>query len=139
MHDIGKVSIPGEILTKPCSLSKLEYEMIKTHPLIAYDILKNMNFEGPVAEIVLQHHERLNGKGYPYGIKGNEILIESKILAVADTIEAIISHRPYRQALSIEYAIEEILRLSSEHYCPTVVSETIDLLNCEDYKSFFAS
>ena len=110
IHDIGKLSIPAEILTKPTKLTDLEYELIKTHSQSGYNILKDIKFTGPVATVILQHHERINGSGYPQNLKGEEILIESKILAVADVVEAISSHRPYRASLGINYALDEITK-----------------------------
>jgi PAS domain S-box-containing protein/putative nucleotidyltransferase with HDIG domain len=108
LHDIGKISVPTEILSKPGSLTDVEMSMIRTHPKVGYDILKSIEFEWPVAEIVLQHHERLDGSGYPSGIRGEEILLEARILAVADVVEAMSSHRPYRPAVGIDKALEEI-------------------------------
>ncbi|MCX5804794.1 MAG: HD domain-containing protein [Proteobacteria bacterium] len=107
-HDIGKISIPAEILNKPGKLNDKEIEIIKTHAQAGYDILKNVGLPHPVAEIVIQHHERINGTGYPKGLMGNQILIEARILAVADALETIISHRSYRSASVIEEALEEI-------------------------------
>lgn len=108
VHDIGKIGIPIEILTKPTKLSKPEFELIKTHSEAGYDILKGIHFPWPIAEIVWQHHERLDGSGYPRGLKGDEILLESKIIAVADTVDAMSSYRPYRPALGINAALDEI-------------------------------
>ena len=110
IHDIGKLSIPAEILTKPTKLTDLEYELIKTHSQSGYNILKDIKFTWPVATVILQHHERINGSGYPQNLKGEEILIESRILAVADVVEAISSHRPYRASLGINFALDEISR-----------------------------
>ncbi len=108
IHDIGKMGVPGEILSKPGRLTKAEFDIIKTHPQVGYDILNLIEFPWPIAQIVLQHHERLDGSGYPLGISGENILFEARILAVADVVEAIVSHRPYRPALSIDKALEEI-------------------------------
>lgn len=108
LHDIGKVAIPAEILSKPAALSKLEYEMIKTHPQAGYDILKNLDFPWPVAQAVLQHHERLDGSGYPQGLKDDDIILEARILMVADVVEAMAGHRPYRPSLGIDIALNEI-------------------------------
>jgi len=108
IHDIGKISIPSEILSKPTKLTDLEFNLIKTHVRAGYDILKDIEFPWPVADVVLQHHERMNGSGYPHGLKGDDILLEARILAVADVVEAIASHRPYRPALGIDLALEEI-------------------------------
>jgi PAS domain S-box-containing protein/putative nucleotidyltransferase with HDIG domain len=108
LHDIGKIYIPAEILSKPGKISEVEYNMIKTHPKVGADILKTIEFPWPVADIVRQHHERMDGSGYPDGLSGKEILIEARVLAVADVIEAMASHRPYRAALSLEDALNEI-------------------------------
>ena len=108
LHDIGKIAIPAEILTKPYGVSEVEYSLIKSHPAVAYDILKEIHFPWPVADIVLQHHERIDGSGYPAGLRGDTILLEAKILAVADAVEALSSHRPYRAALGIKDALEHI-------------------------------
>ena len=110
VHDVGKISVPAEILSKPTRLTDLEFALIKTHPQVGYDILKNIEFPWPIARIVLQHHEKLDGSGYPDGVKGDEILVEARILVVADVVEAMASHRPYRPALGISVALEEISR-----------------------------
>jgi len=107
IHDIGKISIPTEILSKSTVLSDIEFSLIKEHSQIGYDILKAIDFSYPVAKIVLQHHERINGSGYPNQLKGDEIFLEAKILGVADVVEAMSSHRPYRPALGIDAALEE--------------------------------
>lgn len=108
LHDIGKITIPAEILAKPTALSEIELMLVRTHPKSAYDILKDVKFPWPIADIVLQHHERLDGSGYPNGLKGEQILLESRILAVADTVEAMISHRPYRASLGADAALAQI-------------------------------
>jgi PAS domain S-box-containing protein/putative nucleotidyltransferase with HDIG domain len=108
IHDLGKVRVPAEILSKPGRITELEYEMIKTHSRVGYDLLKNIDFPWPLAQIVLQHHERVDGSGYPQGLKGDEIILEARILAVADVVEAMASHRPYRPALGTELALNEI-------------------------------
>ncbi|MCG8039130.1 MAG: response regulator [Candidatus Thiodiazotropha taylori] len=122
IHDIGKVHIPAEILNCPRKLSKLEYELIKTHPKVGYDIIRDANFPWPVADIIYQHHERLDGSGYPQGVAGDAICIEARILAVADVVEAMATHRPYRPALSISAALEEIECGSSIKYDSKVVT-----------------
>jgi HD-GYP domain-containing protein (c-di-GMP phosphodiesterase class II) len=96
VHDLGKIQIPAEILAKPTRLTKLEFELIKTHPQAGYDLLKDIDFPWPIAQLVYQHHERLDGSGYPRGLRGGDTLIGARIMAVADTIEAMSSHRPYR-------------------------------------------
>jgi PAS domain S-box-containing protein/putative nucleotidyltransferase with HDIG domain len=108
IHDIGKLSIPTEILTKPTKLTSLEFSLIKEHAQLGYEMLKDIESPWPLANIVLQHHERMNGSGYPGNLKEDEILLESRILAVADVVEAMASHRPYRPSLGIEFALEEI-------------------------------
>ena len=108
IHDIGKVRVPSEILTNPDGLSEAEFTMIKMHPVVGYEILKTIDLPWPIAQIVYQHHERVNGSGYPIGITGEDIILEARILAVADVVEAISSHRPYRPARGIEAALNEI-------------------------------
>ena len=108
IHDIGKLSIPAEILSKPTKLTNLEFSLIKEHPKSGYEMLKNVESPWPLAEIVYQHHKRMNGSGYPRNLKGDEILMEARIMAVADVVEAMGSHRPYRPTLGIEVALEEI-------------------------------
>jgi PAS domain S-box-containing protein/putative nucleotidyltransferase with HDIG domain len=127
IHDIGKIYVPAEILNRPGKLSAPEYEMIHTHPQVGYDILKDIRFPWPVAEMVLQHHERLDGSGYPRGLKGNEIILEARIMAVADVVEAITSHRPYRPALGVEVALDEIIKHRGVFYDPTVVDVCLAL------------
>jgi PAS domain S-box-containing protein/putative nucleotidyltransferase with HDIG domain len=121
LHDIGKIAVPAEILTKPGKLNDLEFSLIRRHPQVAYDILKGIEFPWPIADIVLQHHERMNGSGYPNGLKGDEILLEARILAVADVVEAISSHRPYRAALGLDAALDEIKQGRGTLYDPDVV------------------
>lgn len=108
IHDIGKIYVPAEILNKPGILSDLEFAMIRNHPEIGYEILQMIDFPWPVEQIVVQHHERLDGSGYPRGLLGEEILLTARILTVADVVEAMTSHRPYRQALGLDKALEEI-------------------------------
>jgi len=134
VHDIGKISIPSEILSKPTKLSEIEYRLIKNHSQIGYDILKSIEFSWPIAQIVLQHHERLDGFGYPQGLKGDEILIEARILGVADVIEAMSSHRPYRPALGIDKALEEISKNKGILYDPEVVDICLKLFKEKGFK-----
>jgi len=108
LHDIGKISVPAEVLNKPGRLTEIERNMFRTHPQVGHDILKRIDFPWPLAKIVLQHHERMDGSGYPKGLKGDEILLEAKIIGVADVVEAMSSHRPYRPAHGIDKALEEI-------------------------------
>jgi putative nucleotidyltransferase with HDIG domain len=121
LHDIGKIHVPAEILSKPGQISDAEYTIIKTHAQVGHDILKTIEFPWAVAKIVLQHHERMDGSGYPQGLKGKDILLEAKILAVADVIEAMATHRPYRPALSIEESLKEISKNRGKLYDPKVV------------------
>jgi HD-GYP domain-containing protein (c-di-GMP phosphodiesterase class II) len=122
IHDIGKINLPASILTRPGRLSEIEYDMVKTHPKLSYDMLKRIDFSWPIADIVLQHHERINGSGYPLGLKDKDIRLEAKILAVADVVEAMASHRPYRPALGIDKAIEEINKGKGKLYDRDVVN-----------------
>jgi len=127
VHDIGKISIPTEILSKPAKLTETEMDLVKTHAKVGYDILKTVEFPWPVAKIVLQHHERINGSGYPNGIKGDKILLEARILSVADVVEAIATYRPYHKAFGIDTALEEISKNSGTLYDPNVVDACIKL------------
>ena len=127
IHDIGKINIPAEILSKPGHLSEIQYNMVKIHPQVGCDILKEIKFPWPVAEIVLQHHERMDGSGYPQGLSGDEIILEARILAVADTVEAMSSHRTYRAAYGIERALEEISRNRGTLYDSVVVDACLKL------------
>jgi PAS domain S-box-containing protein/putative nucleotidyltransferase with HDIG domain len=120
VHDIGKITVPAEILNKPGRISEIEFNIIKTHPQAGYNLLKEIEFPWPVAQIVLQHHERLDGSGYPQGLKDGGIMPEAQILAVADVVEAMASHRPYRPALGIEVALEEIKKNRGVLYDPEV-------------------
>ncbi len=127
LHDLGKISIPSDILTKPTQLNEAEFSIIKAHPQAAYDILKTIDTPWPIAQIVYQHHERINGSGYPRGLTENGILLEAKILAVADVVEAMISHRPYRAARTIEEALAEISKNKGILYDSKVVDACIRL------------
>ena len=136
IHDIGKIQIPSEILCKPGSLLKEEFALIKTHSKAGYDIIKNIDFPYPVADILLQHHERLDGSGYPAGLHENEILLGAKIVAVADVVEAISAHRPYRPALGIDKALEEIERMKGIQFDKEVVDVCLNLFRKEGFKFF---
>jgi putative nucleotidyltransferase with HDIG domain len=127
IHDIGKISIPAEILSKPVQLNELEWGMIKAHPQVGYDILKTTDFPWPVAQIVLQHHERMDGSGYPRGLSGEEIILEARILGVADVVEAMASFRPYRPARGIDEALEEISQNRGVLYDSQVVDACLKL------------
>lgn len=136
LHDIGKITTPTDILSKPVKLGKHEMALVRNHARASYDILKMVDFPWPVSPIILQHHERLDGSGYPAGLKGEEILLEAKILAVADVVEAMASHRPYRPALGIEKALEEIYRFKGILYDPEVVEACIRLFSEKNFKFF---
>ncbi len=122
IHDIGKIAVPAEILAKPGRLSEVEFNLIRQHARAGYEILAAIDFGAPVAEIVLQHHERLDGSGYPEGLAGEQILLEARILAVADTVEAMSSHRPYRAALGMEAALDEVRCRAGSGYDPEVAA-----------------
>lgn len=128
IHDIGKLSIPSEILTKPSKLSDIEMLLIRTHPSSGLDILENANFPWPIKEIVEQHHERIDGSGYPKGLKDDEISFEAKIVAVADIFEAMSSHRPYRASLGVDKAMEELEKYKGIHYDVKIVDTLLKLL-----------
>jgi len=134
IHDIGKIGVPAEILNKPVRLAHMEFELIKTHPAIGYNILKEIQFPWPVAKIVLQHHERIDGSGYPHGLSGDAILLEARILAVADVVEALASHRPYRPALGINKALEEIREKRGTLYDQEVVDACLKLFTEKGFK-----
>jgi PAS domain S-box-containing protein len=134
IHDIGKVSVPAEILSKPGRLSFKEFELIKEHPQVGYDILKDVTFPWPIATIILQHHEKLDGSGYPQGLTKDEICIEARILTVADVVEAIASYRPYRPGLGIYAALEEISTNKSILYDPDVVEACLIVFNSRGFK-----
>ena len=134
VHDLGKIFLPVEILSKPTQLSSLEFGLIRVHPQISYDILKNIDFPWPIAEIVYQHHERINGSGYPLGLKDGEILPEAKVLMVADVVEAMASHRPYRPDRGIEAALEKISTNGGRLYDPEVVNTCLKLFKEKGFK-----
>jgi len=130
IHDIGKIYVPSDILSKPGKLTAIELSLIRTHAQNGYDIVQGMDFPGAVAETILQHHERLDGSGYPNGLKAEDTLMKAKILAVADVVEAMSSHRPYRAALGIDKALEEISKNRGKIYDPDVVDACLELFNC---------
>ncbi len=127
VHDIGKIYIPAEILNKPGELSEAEFSLVKNHPQAGYEILKTINFPWPVEEMVLQHHERLDGSGYPQGLKGEEILLTARILSVADVIEAMSSCRPYKRAFGLNSVLDEILQNAGTLYDEEVVDACLKL------------
>ncbi len=133
LHDLGKIAIPQEILTKPNALTEVEFSLMKTHPRVAYDILKTIDFPWPIARIIHEHHERLDGSGYPQGLSEDHILREARVLAVADVVEAMISHRPYRPARTLDEALSEISRKKGELYDPDSVDACIRLFRERGY------
>jgi putative two-component system response regulator len=133
IHDLGKINVPAEILSKPTKLSDLELDMIKVHASVGYSILKDIDFPWPVARIVLEHHERMNGSGYPSRLTGENLLLESRILAVADVVEAIASYRPYRPPFGIEVALDEIEKNKRTLYDSEVVGACLRLFREKGY------
>jgi putative nucleotidyltransferase with HDIG domain len=133
VHDIGKIEVPAEILSRPGKLSSLELEIIRQHPRAGFEILGNIDFPWPIAATVKQHHEKMNGSGYPEGLSGEEILLEARIICVADVVEAMASHRPYRPSLGIERAIEEIVKHRGTCYDSAVVDACVNLFNRQGY------
>ena len=133
IFDIGKISIPSDLLSKPGKLSEPEFAVVKNHSQIGYEILKKIEFPWPIAKIVHQHHERLNGSGYPNRLKSDEILLEARILAVADVMEAMTSHRPYREAFSVKYALNELKKRKGILYDPKVVDVCIELFEKDNF------
>ena len=133
IHDIGKVRVPAEILTNPDGLSDAEFTIIKMHHVSGHEILNTIDLPWPIAEIIHQHHERMDGSGYPLGLSGKDIIIEARILAVADTVEAITSHRPYRPAQGIDKALEEISRNKGKLYDPDVVDACLKLFSQQKF------
>ncbi|NCC25373.1 MAG: HD-GYP domain-containing protein [Deltaproteobacteria bacterium] len=120
VHDIGKITVPAEYLNKPGRLTELEFAIIKTHPAVGYQALRGVDFYWPISRVVLEHHERLDGSGYPQGLRGYDICLEARIVAVADTVDAMLSHRPYRPGLGPERALEEICQGRGRLYDPEV-------------------
>jgi putative two-component system response regulator len=137
IHDLGKIMIPSEILSKPGQLSPLEYELIKNHVQAGYDILKQIEFPWPLADIILQHHERMDGSGYPNGLKGDEIMLAARILSVSDVFETIASHRPYRPSLGLPHALNELRENRGKLYDKQVVDVCLSLV--EDGTFAFAN
>lgn len=127
IHDLGKIAVPPEILSKPSRLSEIEYRLIQEHPQVGYDILRDIEFPWPIAEIAFQHHERIDGSGYPQGLTGQNMIFEAKILSVADVVEAMASHRPYRPGLGIQPALDEIERNAGTRYDEVVAAACIRL------------
>jgi HD-GYP domain-containing protein (c-di-GMP phosphodiesterase class II) len=134
IHDIGKLAIPSEILAKPTKLTNIEFSLIKEHSRSGYEMLKDVESPWPLAQIVYQHHERINGSGYPRNLKGNEIIIEARIMAVADVVEAMASHRPYRPGLGLEAALEEIEKNKGITYDSAVADACLRLFRERGYQ-----
>lgn len=134
IHDIGKIYVPAEILSKPGKLTEIEFLMIKTHPKVSYDILKMVEFPWPIAKIVLQHHERNDGSGYPFGLTRDDIMIEAKIISIADVIEAITFHRPYRSAVGIDKALQEVCDKRGVLYDPEIVDACMRLFSKKGFE-----
>jgi putative nucleotidyltransferase with HDIG domain len=134
IHDIGKIAVPSDVLNKPGKLTDIEFSLLQSHSDIGYKVLKNIKICWPVAETVLQHHERLDGSGYPNGLKNGEITMNSRILSVADVVEAINSHRPYRPSLGIDKALEEISDKANVLYDSDVVDSCLRLFTVKDFK-----
>jgi len=134
LHDIGKICVPGEILSKPGNISKNELGLIREHSQVGHNILKTVDFPWPIARIVLQHHEKMDGSGYPDGVSGENILLEARILAVADVVEAMASHRPYRPALGIDMALKEIQQNKNTFFDPQAVDACLRLFNEKGYR-----
>jgi PAS domain S-box-containing protein len=134
VHDVGKIAVPAEILSKPTRLSSAEFAIVKTHAQQGYEILKDIDFPWPVAETVWQHHERLDGSGYPRGLRGDEISLEARIMAVADVVESMSTHRPYRPALGVEAAVAELESKAGSLYDPVVVAACVRLFHQKGYQ-----
>jgi PAS domain S-box-containing protein len=134
IHDLGKISVPAEILSMPRKLSDIEFSLVKNHARSGFDILKDIDFPWPIAEIILQHHERLDGSGYPRGLKGDELLVEAKILSVADVVESMISYRPYRPALPLEEGLAEIEKNRGIRYDAEVVDACLRLFREKGFR-----
>lgn len=134
VHDLGKINVPSEILSKPGHLTDVEFALIKQHPDFGYEILKGIDFPWPIAEIVRQHHERLDGSGYPQGLKGKAIIMEARILAVADVIEAMASHRPYRPGFGADVALQEIEKHRGNKFDHVVVNAALRLFREKGYQ-----
>jgi putative nucleotidyltransferase with HDIG domain len=128
IHDIGKIQVPAEILTKPGRLTKTEFDIIKTHCQVGFDIIHDIRFQWPIAQVVVQHHERVDGSGYPAGLSGEAVIPEARIIAVADVVEAMASHRPYREALGMDAALEEITKKKGALFDADAVEACVELV-----------
>jgi PAS domain S-box-containing protein/putative nucleotidyltransferase with HDIG domain len=134
IHDIGKITVPAEILSKPGIINENEFALIKNHTGTGHEILKEVEFQWPIAKVVLQHHEKIDGSGYPEGLCGDDILLEARILCVADVVEAMASHRPYRPALGIDAALEEISNNSGRLFDSEVVDACLNVFTSQKFK-----
>jgi len=134
IHDLGKIQVPAELLVKPTRLTSIEYQMIQTHAQAGYDILKGIDFPWPIADLVGQHHERIDGSGYPRGLKGDEMLLGAKIIAVADTVEAMASHRPYRPGLGIDAALDEVIKGRGKIFDADTVEMCVQVFRGDGFK-----
>jgi putative nucleotidyltransferase with HDIG domain len=134
IHDIGKIYVPAEILNRPGKLSPSEFAIIKSHPQVGFDILEHTDFPWPIKEMILQHHERIDGSGYPNGLKGDQIIDEAKVIAIADVVEAITSHRPYRPGLGLDVALAEIEAGRGSAYDPAIADTCLKLFRDKGYK-----
>jgi putative nucleotidyltransferase with HDIG domain len=134
IHDIGKISLPAEILTKPIQLTEIEISLIQAHSQAGYDILKGIEFPWPIADIIIQHHERMDGSGYPRGLAGDNISIAARIIGVADVVETMSSHRPYRPSMGLEKALAEITQNSGTLYDPEVVAACLNIFNKKNFE-----
>ncbi len=134
IHDVGKIAVPSEILSKPSRLTDIEFQLIKSHSQVGYDILKDIAFPWPIAETVYQHHERFDGSGYPRGLSGEDIMLEARIISISDVVEAMASHRPYRAGLGIDTALKEIENSSGRSYDPAVADVCLNLFRNKDYQ-----
>ena len=134
VHDLGKIAVPAEILSKPGKINSHEFGIIRSHPKVGFDVLKEIDFIWPIAEATLQHHERLDGSGYPQGLKGEQIIPQARVIGVADVVEAMASHRPYRPALSVNEALEEVMRGSGRLYDEAVVSACVRLFLAKGFQ-----
>lgn len=145
IHDVGKIYVPSEILNRPGKLSITQFELVKEHAKIGYEIIKDIDFNLPIGRIVIEHHERLDGSGYPNALEGGDILLESQVVAVADVVDAMCSHRPYRPALGIEAALDVIKESSGSHFDPSVCTSCVGIIERhefafrDDYASFWAN
>lgn len=134
LHDIGKIALPAEILSKPIQLTEIEISLIQAHAQAGYDILNGIEFPWPIADIILQHHERLDGSGYPRGLAGDDLSIEARIIGVADVVETMASHRPYRPSMGIDKALEEITQNSGKLYDADVVAACLKIFNEQNFE-----